>query len=85
MSLDTLKDVQGHQYSVRNVVVKVTTPHREPVPDAKLRIDLGNVVKVYGVDAGTEATPWYERYRDTFLDHSRQTDHECIRHYVCGE
>ncbi len=63
----------------------MTVPHSEPVPDAKLRIDLGNCVKWCSGDEGAGKTPWYDKYRDTVLDHLKQSDHECIKHYVCGE
>ena len=88
--LDQLKDVQGHQYNVHNVHVKFTPPLSEPIPDSKLRMDLGNWVKCQTREGSDEkgpskTIPWYEKYRDTFLDHLKQSDSECIKHYVCGE
>ena len=85
-----LKDVQGHQYAVQNVHVKFSEPLSEPVPESKLRLDLGNRVKNTPANGqegtgNTSITPWYEVYRDTFLDHLKQSDHETIKHYVSCE
>lgn len=87
ISADQLKDTHGHQYTVRNICAKFTTPNSEPVPDTKLRIDLGNCVKCQSSEAVERSgdTPWYQKYRNTFLDHLKQSDYECIKHYVCGE
>ena len=40
-----LKDVQGHLYNLINVAVRFSEPHDEPIPDAKLRMELANVVR----------------------------------------
>ncbi len=31
------------------------------------------------------STPWFEAYRNTYLDFLKQSDHEPIKHYVAGE
>lgn len=91
-----LKDVQGHQYTLRNVKVRFSEPQSEPTPDTKLRIMLTNVVQnttagkdkkvgptvqIGGVPTLT-STPWFDQYRITFLENLKHSDHECIRHYV---
>ncbi len=40
-----LKDVQGHLYNVRNVRVRFSEVSPEPIPDSKLRINLGEAVQ----------------------------------------
>ena len=30
------------------------------------------------------STPWFDAYRDTYLDFLKQSDHETIRHYISG-
>ena len=40
-----LKDVQGHLYNLTNVTVHFSQPQDEPIPDAKLRMELANVVR----------------------------------------
>jgi hypothetical protein len=40
-----LKDVQGHLYNLINATVRFSEPQDEPIPDAKLRMELGNVVR----------------------------------------
>ena len=40
-----LKDVQGHLYNLTNVTVRFSEPQDEPIPDAKLRMELANVVR----------------------------------------
>ena len=40
-----LKDIQGHLYNLTNVTVWFSEPQDEPIPDAKLRMELANVVR----------------------------------------
>ena len=40
-----LKDMQGHLYSLTNATVKFSEPQDDPIPDSKLRMELGNVVR----------------------------------------
>ena len=40
-----LKDVQGHLYNLVNATVRFSEPQNEPIPDAKLRMELANVVR----------------------------------------
>ena len=40
-----LRDVQGHLYNLINVAVRFSEPQDEPIPDAKLRMELANVVR----------------------------------------
>lgn len=70
--------------------MKFSEPLSEPAPESKLRMDLGNRVRNTPANGregsgNTSTTPWYEAYRDTFLDHLKQSDHETIKHYVSGE
>ena len=30
------------------------------------------------------STPWFDAYKDTYLDFLKQSDHETIKHYVSG-
>ena len=44
-SVVQLKDVQGHLYNLINATVRFSEPQNEPIPDAKLRMELANVVR----------------------------------------
>lgn len=95
-----LRDVQSSRaYTVRNMRVRFSEPRSEPMPDAKMRLTLGQVVLECGYIDGESRvgqqsitgsggtifqypTPWFDQYREVFLDNLKQLDYEYIRHYV---
>jgi hypothetical protein len=87
------KDLQGHPYALKNIYVRVSDPQLEPAPATKLQSALSEVVKNgawegkqplvhYGSVTTNASTPWYDGYRNTFLEKLRPEDREPIRHYV---
>jgi hypothetical protein len=84
-----IRDQQGHMFYAKDMRVKFSEPMREVGSDSKLRLLLDSAVHdteslIPEAENRRAYSPWYEHYRDTFLEHMQVGEQEYLRHYLCN-